>query len=217
MKKISKTRFTSNGYINRMELKNESKKIVSEKLSILWKGLALLFILDLLTNILIQYSNLDSVSTSIVSLGFNLLFVPLNVGVIYYSICVVRGKEFKVSDIFRYYGYSMFKIYLIQILMSLIIDVGLILFIIPGLVFAFMYNFSLYWYVDHDDEDALTILGYSRNLIKGYKWDYFVFLLSFLGWGFLCLFIIPIIFVYPYFMVSNILYYDELKAIKECE
>ena len=111
----------------------------------------------------------------------------------------------------------MFKIYLIQILMSLIIGVGLILFIIPGLVFAFMYNFSLYWYVDHDDEDALTILGYSRNLIKGYKWDYFVFLLSFLGWALLCLFIIPIIFVYPYFMVSNILYYDELKAIKECE
>ena len=181
MKKISKTRFTSNGYISRMELKNEAKKIVSEKLSILWKGLALLFILDLLTNILIQYSNLDSVSTSIVSLGFNLLFVPLNVGVIYYSICVVRGKEFKVSDIFRYYGYSMFKIYLIQILMSLIIGVGLILFIIPGLVFAFMYNFSLYWYIDHEDEDALTILGYSRNLIKGYKWDYFVFLLSFLS------------------------------------
>ena len=83
MKKISKTRFTSNGYISRMELKNEAKKIVSEKLSILWKGLALLFILDLLTNILIQYSNLDSVSTSIVNIGFNLLFVPLNVGVIY--------------------------------------------------------------------------------------------------------------------------------------
>ena len=111
----------------------------------------------------------------------------------------------------------MFKIYLIQILMSLIIGVGLILFIIPGLVFAFMYNFSLYWYVDHDDEAALTILGYSRNLIKGYKWDYFVFILSFLGWALLCLFIIPVIFVYPYFMVSNILYYDELKAIKECE
>lgn len=217
MKKISKTRFTSNGYISRVELKNEAKKIVSEKLSILWKGLALLFILDLLTNILIQYSNLDSVSTSIVNIGFNLLFVPLNVGVIYYNICVVRGKEFKVSDIFRYYGYSMFKIYLIQILMCLIIGVGLFLFIIPGLVFAFMYNFSLYWYVDHDDEDALTILGYSRNLIKGYKWDYFVFILSFLGWALLCLFIIPVIFVYPYFMVSNILYYDELKAIKECE
>ena len=34
MKKISKTRFTSNGYISRVELKNEAKKIVSEKLSI---------------------------------------------------------------------------------------------------------------------------------------------------------------------------------------
>lgn len=45
----------------------------------------------------------------------------------------------------------------------------------------------------------------------------FVFILSFLGWALLCLFIIPVIFVYPYFMVSNILYYDELKAIKECE
>jgi uncharacterized membrane protein len=65
----------------------------------------------------------------------------------------------------------------------------------------------------------MEYLSKSRELMKGYKWDYFVFNLSFIGWILLSIITFGILFVYviPYISIADTIYYDELKKIKDKE
>ena len=51
--------------------------------------------------------------------------------------------------------------------------------------------------------------------MNGYKWDYFVFQLSFIGWILLGVITagIAYIFICPYINVATVLYYEELKKV----
>lgn len=59
----------------------------------------------------------------------------------------------------------------------------------------------------------------SSEMMRGYKTDYFLLQLSFIGWGFLCLFTFGIGFLWlsPYVKTSNAVFYRELKKIQEEE
>ena len=53
--------------------------------------------------------------------------------------------------------------------------------------------------------------------MKGYKGDYFVFLLSFIGWFLLVPFTLGIILIWllPYILVAQIIYYEKLSELKK--
>lgn len=53
----------------------------------------------------------------------------------------------------------------------------------------------------------------SWSMMKGYKWNYLVFTLSFLGWILLSPFTLFILLIWlvPYMEVAIILYYEKLK------
>ena len=80
---------------------------------------------------------------------------------------------------------------------------------------ALAYAFVTYLVVDTNisGNDALSK---SREMMKGYKMDYFVFQLSFLGWYLLIPFTLGIILIWlePYVLVANTLYYEKLKSLK---
>lgn len=109
----------------------------------------------------------------------------------------------------------MWTIILLSILISIFTALWSILFIIPGIIAGLSYSMSTFIFVDGEDTNALDIIKKSKDMMYGYKWDYFVFQLSFIGWALLCLFIFPIIYVLPYYYVAETMYYEELKAIKE--
>ena len=69
----------------------------------------------------------------------------------------------------------------------------------------------------NEDIDAISAMRYSRELIKGYKWNLFLFELSFIGWGILAVLTVGIgfLFLAPYYEVSIANYYLELVKIKE--
>ena len=56
----------------------------------------------------------------------------------------------------------------------------------------------------------------SWEMMKGYKWNYFVFILSFLGWILLTPFTLGLLFIWliPYITVAEIIYYERLKGKK---
>ena len=53
--------------------------------------------------------------------------------------------------------------------------------------------------------------------MQGYKWDYFIFGLSFIGWILLIGFTfgIAMIWVMPFILIAQTLYYEELKKLKK--
>lgn len=91
-----------------------------------------------------------------------------------------------------------------------------ILFIIPGIIAALSYSMVYMLYADDQSSTAMDYLDQSKELMHGYKWNYFVFGLSFLGWELLSVltFGILLIWVLPYYTVAEVMYYDELKKIK---
>ena len=62
---------------------------------------------------------------------------------------------------------------------------------------------------------GITALKMSKEMMDGHKWEYFVLILSFIGWILLCVFIIPIIWVIPYIQTTQVMYYEELKKLSK--
>ena len=86
-----------------------------------------------------------------------------------------------------------------------------LLFIIPGIVATYAYTWAVVLVIDKDMEPKEAIKE-SKFMMNGYKWDYFVFELSFFGWILLSIFTFGILFIWlvPYITVANMLYYEAL-------
>ena len=98
--------------------------------------------------------------------------------------------------------------------------IGYILLIIPGIMIAFSLVMVGYLLADSKEinpGEARNIIRQSREMMNGYKMDYFIFELSFIGWYFLGIitFGVAYIYVIPYFTFANTLYYQRLKEKRE--
>ena len=100
--------------------------------------------------------------------------------------------------------------------MSIVISIGFVLFIIPGIILTFGLAMSSLIVID-TDLGPIDALKKSWSMMKGYKWNYFVFILSFLGWILLSPFTLFLLLIWlvPYMTVAEIIYYEKLKEIKK--
>lgn len=77
----------------------------------------------------------------------------------------------------------------ILLLTSLFEFLWSLLFIIPGIIKGYAYSQAFLIYYEHvlagEHVGALQCITESRQLMKGHKWEYFVYSLSFLGWAIL--------------------------------
>ena len=89
-----------------------------------------------------------------------------------------------------------------------------LLFLIPGLIKSYSYSQTEYILADCPDVKAKDALKLSQRMMKGHKWQLFVFDLSFLGWILLSLLtagLLAVFYVSPYVYVAKAGYYTELK------
>ncbi len=98
-----------------------------------------------------------------------------------------------------------------SILVGIIVCIGTILLVIPGIIAAL--GLAPYIYVAVDtDLDTIEVLKKTWNMMKGHKMEYFIFGLSFIGWCLLIPFTIGLICIWlvRYMNVATALYYDKL-------
>ena len=113
-----------------------------------------------------------------------------------------------------------FNVYLkalgMSILVGLIIFIGCILLIIPGIIFALMYSQAFYILADDSSKSITDCMTESREMMVGHKAELFVLYLSFIGWFILgsIPFGIGLLWVNPYAEVTYTNYYLELKNEK---
>jgi uncharacterized membrane protein len=107
------------------------------------------------------------------------------------------------------------KLIALWLLVSLIVFVGIILFIIPGIIFFLMYSQASYIMMDEPEIGILEAMRKSKDLMQGYKTHFFMFILSFIGHFLLVLltFGIWIIYLSPYYNVAAINYYRHRKKV----
>lgn len=207
-------KLSNNGIINRSALKASAKEKLNGNLWVVWKPLLVLMLAGMVGGFVTACAEEGSALYFLLETIITFATIPLTFGVAKYMLDFVRGDNFDFDKLFDYYKSNVINILLLSFLVNLFIMLWSFLLIIPGIIAAFSYSMCTYIYIDGKHTEPMEVINASKNMTYGYKWDLFVFYLSFLGWFLLCLFIIPIVFVIPYFEVSKVMYYDELRKIK---
>ena len=215
--------------MDRKEIKEEAKaKIKGNIWNILWP----LLVIGVLTSILsslfggsinINVNNIKEITeyttspkSTIGSSVVAIISAMLSAGYIKYLLTFVRKGKFDSNEIINTIKERWLHILIAVVLVYVIVFACTLLFIIPGIIMGLAYTFVIYLVIDTDvaGNDALKE---SREMMKGYKWDYFVFELSFIGWIILGIFTLGILYIWlvPYMNVASVLYYEKLKKIRK--
>jgi len=113
------------------------------------------------------------------SIPFGSLIVggPLSLGLAMLFLNMARGRGGDLGDLFR--GFNQFGLTLgAYLLRVLIIVAGLILFIVPGVIWALQYFYTMYTIVD-GEKTSLGALRASKRITKGNLLSLFLFSLFF--------------------------------------
>lgn len=210
--------------MNRKEIKAEAKaKVKGNKWNILWPLLVMGVVYGIIGAIFgvsssFDFSSLNEAASISPVAGIGTLIGILltcffSAGYIKYLITFARTGKFDSNEIIKTVKEKWLNILIASILVYVIVSLCTILFVIPGIIMKLAYSFAMYLVVDTEVSGS-DALRESRQMMKGYKWNYFVFLLSFIGWFILGLFTFGISYIWliPYMFISSILYYDKLKA-----
>lgn len=218
--------------MDRVEIKKRAREVIKNNLWNFWKGYLvlaiILFVIEFALGFIFGISETETclyvfagecvvlktdVASSIASFIASLITAPLTFGFVYYTMQYAKGGKFEVNDIFRYKN-KWIPTFLIIFLISLFTSLWSLLFVIPGIIAALSYSMAQYIYVDTEKEPMACIKA-SKEMMQGYKGNYFLFNLSFIGWIILGVFTLGILYVWliPYMTTAEILYYEELKKL----
>ena len=152
------------------------------------------------------------------TLGSSLVTVLLTAPVTYsYNIMFLdnqrSGKAFDVQALFEGYN-DYLRITGTYLLMCVYIFLWTLLLIVPGIIKSISYSQTLYVL---RDEPSLTYNGAierSMAMMEGHKMDYFLLILSFIGWYILGIISLGIGFLWinPYVSKTKALFYEDLKS-----
>lgn len=150
--------------------------------------------------------------TYIVEIITNILLIPISVGLYSYIIEFIKNDNFNQNLIFEPYERTL-NVIGASLLVSLLVMVGCICFIIPGIYLAFSYAMVPYLLATRKDLTITETLELSRKMMDGHKFDYFVLSISFIGWAILVPFTLGIlmIWLYPYIMTATTKFFIDIE------
>ena len=154
-------------------------------------------------------------AASVGYLIYTFLSIPIFYGIKSFYMNISRGLGGRVADIFE--GYKQFFSIVSVILVSgFFIMLWTLLLIIPGVIKAISYTQILRVKKDNPEMKALDCINESKNLMEGYKMEYFALQLSFVGWSLISLLTLGILgfWLLPYMETTYAEFYDKLKEIK---
>lgn len=141
-----------------------------------------------------------------------LITAPLGLGQSIFFLNLAKNRKGQCSDVFL--GYKNFlKVIGVSILSEVIICIGFIVLIIPGIILSIMYSQVYYILAENPDIDILECLKKSRIMMRGQKWNYFVLMLSFILWGILTSITLGIagLYVMPYYEATFTNFYLDIN------
>ena len=163
------------------------------------------------------YSLVYLIITGVVSGSFSvlaLLLLPMGYS---YSVAFLNdirnGKEpFKVETLFD--GYKDFmRIFGTTLLMNVYIFLWTLLLIVPGIIKSISYSQTYYVLKDNPELKFNEAIDRSMEMMEGHKMQYFLLMLSFIGWIILIILTCGILslWVTPYMNATFANYYEYVK------
>ena len=111
-----------------------------------------------------------------------LLTPVLSVGCNHYFVRRVEGEELGAKGLFSRMN-LMGKSLWLYVMMFVKIFLWTLLLIVPGFIAAIRYSMAPYLLAEHPEMTAKEALEESKRIMKGRKGQYFLLLLSFIGWS----------------------------------
>ncbi len=213
--------------MDRVTIKKRAKEFAFANKWNIWKAILLVSAINYATSFCLStIANIigldtDGIIFSLVSFALVLAIMPLQVGFASYLIKLINGKEINITEelFARYKDGSMFKIIIVTFVAGLIIGAMSLLLVIPGIIFAIKYSMLSFVLAEQslDDMNKEEAYKVSSRMMDGHKMEYFIFILSFLGWALLCCLTLGILYIWivPYYYTANVMWYEELKKISK--
>lgn len=154
---------------------------------------------------------------SVLSTAINLLIIPLSLGFTSYFLMFSKSQKPDIINLFDGYKKSFGNSILAGFLIGLYTFLWSLLLIIPGIIKSYGYSMTLFIMAEEPDISATEAIKRSEAMMKGYKWNYFLLQLSFIGWMLLATFTCGIgyIWLYPYMQTATSHFYLKVKEIYE--
>lgn len=143
--------------------------------------------------------------------------IVLSDGYKWYHLLRARGEKAGFMDIMPK-GRFIIRLLCIEFASSLLMVIGLILFIIPGIIIYYRYRLAVYVMFDNPELGAFACMRESARLMRGNKFRLFKLDISFLGWtiaaSLISTLIAPILNIWldPYMGIAHASFYNELAA-----
>lgn len=149
--------------------------------------------------------------------GVGFLVQPILAGGIFIlSKKLLESRTFDFNDLFACFKdlTHAAKLLGVSLLTGLIIIGGFILFIIPGIIFAYQYSQAIYVMVENPEMGVWDAMKESKRLMVGHKFEFFIFGLSFIGHILLILITLGIYYIFfaPYLQAAMTNYYLHLRG-----
>jgi len=170
-----------------------------------------------------------------------LIFVygPLALGAATFSLAIARNDKPKFSLLFAGFKQNYWKSIGLLLFMLVLVILGMILFVVPGIIVALMLALSFFILRDNPGIDVIDALKKSRKMMVGYKWKLFGLVLIFIGlmllvaspftFAILAIFDIVVgipflllpsilvlaigwLFLYPFMQITFAKFYEDVKA-----
>jgi uncharacterized membrane protein len=116
---------------------------------------------------------------------------PIDYGAKWVFLKAVRGERIEVRDIFITFQRNYWNVIIANVVVGIIIGLGIVMLIVPGIIFACRLAFVPYLVVDRE-MDVMDALRVSWDMTRGYGWQ--IFLMGLLAipvvlLGLICLFV----------------------------
>ena len=143
-----------------------------------------------------------------------LITPPLGVGLALFFLNVYDGGNLEIKTLFNPFKEVWLNSVLAYFMMIVIVSIGTILFIIPGIIATLMFSQVLYIIAEDKKIDPYNALVKSKQMMEGNKWKLFKILLRILLLAIGCILTLGIGFIWlaPY---QNAVYAKFYKLIKE--
>lgn len=107
---------------------------------------------------------------------------PIGYGVNWVFLKAVRGERIEIKDAFVVFQRNYWNAVIANIVVGVIVGLGIVMLIVPGIIFACRLAFVPYLVVDRE-MDVMDALRVSWDMTRGYGWQIFFM-------GFLAIFIV---------------------------
>ncbi len=186
-------------------------KLIKQESKNALEGIWLMFFLVLFVNFILL--------GALGAIGIGIVIEPVLLGGLYLiSKDIIKHKKIDVNLLVHFFkdlnqALKLIGVYLLYII---IVVIGLILFIIPGVIFALQYAQALFIMSEHPELGIWDAMNKSQELMNGHQIELFVFYLSFIGHFLLLILTLGIygIYLMPYIKIASVNYFLHLTDYK---